>query len=108
MSQTIASAEAAAKKDEGKFLKFLKAVKKFISKEFLWVLFVLLLAMPVTAIAYYLIHKILSPAEIQELENALKNRPLYQVLYLLSIAGIYFSRAVIGALKGLTAKKKPQ
>ena len=104
MNGTVAKEQAALKKEGGKLMKFLTMVKKFISKEFLWVLYVLLLALPLGYVLMQLFFKL--PTDIRsQIIEWLNTVPLYILTYALAIIGVYFTRMVIGAIKTLTKPK---
>ena len=105
MSGTLADAKAAMAAEEGKLKKFLKAVKKFMAKEFLWVLFALILAAPMAFIFKYLLDELASGVTIEYICEMLGEIPLFMGCYMVSIAGIYFARATQGASTTLVSKK---
>ncbi len=99
MSVASAGDTKKLKADAGKLKKILAAVKKALSKELLWSLFVALLAVPVTFILAYLID--ISAIDLTEVFDIITgNRyPPFVVLYIISVLGIYFSRIVATAIK---------
>ncbi|TPN86220.1 hypothetical protein [Aquimarina algicola] len=100
--------EKKIKNEEGKFKKIWAAVKKVISKEFLWMLFVLLASIPIALILEYVIKKDAGAfAEIEEVSQIItKEHPTFTVLYGLCVLGIYFSRMVAAAIKTQIENKK--
>tara|TARA_B100000780_G_C20971775_1_gene388023 strand:- start:202 stop:525 length:324 start_codon:yes stop_codon:yes gene_type:complete len=106
MSVTLEKEQAALMKEEGKLKKLFKAIKKLFAKEFLWVLFILLLALPMALTITYVIETYGPKAFLAVINNFLDGKPIFIGAYGVSIAGIYFSRTVIGAIKTLTDKPK--
>ncbi len=108
MSVSIAKAQGALAKEEGKLKKFLKALKKFMSVEFLWILIALLLALPLTLVTWYAAWEYgFSDEEIKgAICKILNGQPLWIGCLVLNVAGVYFARAVSGAIKQLTGKGK--
>ena len=106
MSGNLADAKAAMAAEEGKLKKLLKAIKKVLAKEFLWVLLVLILAIPLAFIFKYILDEYASINTITYVTKILGDIPQFLGCYLLSIAGIYFARMTDGAIKTLTEKKK--
>lgn len=106
MSGTLADAKATMAAEEGKLKKLLKAIKKVMAKEFLWVLLVLILAIPLAFIFMYILDEYASGKTVEYICEILGEIPLFMGCYLLSIAGIYFARMTNGAIKTLTEKKK--
>lgn len=104
MSSITKKEQAAFKESEAKLFKFLKVVKKFISKEFLWVLFIFILALPLALIIVYGIEKYTSKIVQESIIELLDGNPLFIGSYVFSIGGIYFSRMVVGAIKTLVEK----
>lgn len=105
MSETIAKAQAALAKEEGKLKKMMKALKKIFAKEFLWVLLVLLISVPFAVIIEHLLCLIDEISiTVEALEDALGGYSLFMGVYVTIVVGIYFSRMVVGAIKILTKK----
>jgi len=102
---TLAKQQAALAKEEGKLKKLLASVQKFLSKEFLWVILVLLLAVPLGLVMTYLFNEYATSDQIMTVCDMISDRPLFVGFYVLNIAGIYFTRAVIGSIKTLVDKK---
>jgi len=101
------------KEESGKIKKIFATIKKVISKEFLWGLFVLIVSIPVALIMEYIISvdaHILSTKISQEIEEVsgiiTTKRPMFRVLYGISVVGIYFSRMVVVAVKTQLENKK--
>jgi len=103
MSVAIAKQQEALMKEAGKLKKFIKAVKKILAKEFLWVLTVVVLAIPLAFILIYLAEKI--PEHLVDVTKVVKEESMFSVFYAISIAGIYFTRTVVGAINVLVEKK---
>ena len=106
MSETVSKGKAALAAEEGKLKKLLKAIKKFFAKEFLWVLFVLLVSIPLALVVEYLLDKIDDGALAEELMCLVEGYSLFMVSYAVCIAGFYFTRTIVGAIKTLTEKKE--
>lgn len=101
------------KKDFGKVEKIIKGVKKAISKEFLWILFSIIISIPIALIFSYLISSdahLLNQEITQDIEEVTgiisPNQPLFRVLFGITLVGIYFSRMVAAAVKTLLEDKK--
>ncbi|HWZ21720.1 MAG TPA: hypothetical protein VNW06_03655 [Cytophagaceae bacterium] len=84
---------------EGTFVKALAAIQKLIAKEFLWILFAILLSIPLAFIINYGIELYVNDV----LKNIIKEETgcsgTFLGSYLISFAGIYFSRMVEAAIK---------
>ena len=106
MSDAVAKGKAAMAEEEGKLKKFLKAVKKLFAKEFLWILFVALVSLPLAFALEYVILTYVSAENIKAICNVLDGYSLFMGCYGVSIAGFYFARTVVGAIKTLTEKKE--
>ncbi|WP_340198817.1 hypothetical protein [Ascidiimonas sp. W6] len=91
---------------EGMILKLFKTLKKFISKEFLWVLFIVLLALPLTLMTHYFIKKYAYDDAMKIVDVISKGSSLFTVNLFVNMGGIYLSRAVAGALATLSSKPK--
>ncbi|MBD78267.1 MAG: hypothetical protein CL840_05040 [Crocinitomicaceae bacterium] len=103
---TLAKEQAALAKGQGKLKKFLAAVKKLFAKEFLWVLAILLLALPMATIFTYLLQKYAPKPIMDDILGYLKGTSLFIAAYAFSIAGIYFTRTVVGAIETLVKKEE--
>lgn len=106
MSTAISKTKAAIAADEGKLKKFLKAVKKVLAKEFLWVLIILLLGIPLAFIMVYLVESFASEETTKVIYKILNGTTLYAGSYMASLAGIYFTRMTVSAIKTLTEKEE--
>ncbi|MBL4662487.1 MAG: hypothetical protein JKY22_02745 [Flavobacteriaceae bacterium] len=107
MNNAVSKGKAALAEEDGKLKKLLKAIKKLFAKEFLWILFVLLVSIPLALIVEYLLCKIGdSGIAVDPLMSLIEGYSLFMVSYGVSIAGFYFSRMVVGAIKTLTEKKE--
>ena len=104
MSTPLEKERATLTKEEGKLKKVFAEIKKFFAKEFLWVLFVLLLALPISLIITYVMETYLSEAIKTDIDDLLDGIPPGVVAYAISLAGIYFTRAVVAAIKTVTDK----
>jgi len=91
-------------KEEGKLKKLIVAIKKGLAKEFLWILFSLLLALPLAFIATYVTQAFGSRELLKTINIIIKNEPLFMYAYAACIGGIYFTRTVAGAIKTLSIK----
>ena len=105
MSEPFAKGKEALAAEEGKLKKLLKAVKKIIAKEFLWVLFILLISIPLALALKYIVETYASAETITAIYEVLDGITLSVGCYAVSIAGFYFARMVVGAIKTLTEKK---
>lgn len=105
-SVTLAKEQAALMEEEGKLLKLFKAVKKILAKEFLLVLFILLLALPLGLVLTYIIETYGGESILNTINQITDEVPLFITAYSICIAGIYFSRTIIGAISTLTDKSK--
>lgn len=105
MSAGVEKAKAAMAAEEAKLKKLLKAVKKFFAKEFLWVLFVLTLSVPLALIIEYIYQEYATENIKTTVVEILDKNPPLLGAYVLSIAGIYFTRTTVGAIKTLTKKE---
>ena len=101
----LADDKAKITKELGAMAKLFKAVKKFISKEFLWILLAIILGIPFAFVLTWLVNKYLSPSAITELTDDLNGYPLFIDAYVVAIGGIYLTRMVYGALKSLGSNK---
>lgn len=104
MSAVLEKEQAALTAAEGKLKKLLAAVKKFFSKEFLWVLLILLMGLPLALIMTYVLETYASEEVLSALTTLLEDSPLYIGCYVTSLGGIYFTRMVVGAIKTLITK----
>ncbi len=105
--------EKAVKQDIGKAKKILKVVKKALSKEFLWLLFVVIISIPIALTISYLItsdiHVVNKEVshEIQEVSKIITEEDsLFRVVYGICVMGLYFSRMVVAAVKNALEAKK--
>ncbi len=94
------------KEEEGKLKKLLKAIKKLIAGEFLWILFIVIVSIPLALIIHYLAFKYMPGEVINTICEILDGNSLLLGSYALSIAGIYFSRAIVGAIKTVVDKSE--
>jgi hypothetical protein len=106
MKSSSSNTAKAMQAQEGMLLKIFKALKKFISKEFLWVLFVILLALPLTLMTHYFIKKHVYEEAMKIVDAISKGASLFTVNLFVNMAGIYLARAVSGALETLSSKPK--
>ena len=105
-SKTLMHQKGSLAKDEGKLKKGLKALKKIFAKEFLWVLFILLLGLPLALIATYIVETYASEKISNVIARILGGKPTFIGAYIISLIGIYFTRVVVGALNSLGHKSK--
>jgi len=108
MSIALAKPMGGIELDESKWKKLFGVLKKFFAKEFLWAMFTLLLALPLASITVYLFNTYAGPETQGAITEILNGNPLYAGAYIVNLAGIYFSRTVVGAIKTLTTKKTGQ
>lgn len=94
------------KEEEGTFKKLLKAIKKIVAGEFLWILFIAILSIPIALVIHYLGFKYATGKMIQTICDILDGNSLLLGSYALSVAGIYFSRIIIGAVKTVVEKSE--
>ena len=113
MKNSLSTKEKAAKDDFGKAKKIIKVVKKAISKELLWLLFVLIISIPIALIIAYVVSseaEILNKQLSRDLEDISEiithQRPAFTLIYTICVVGIYFSRMVVNAIKTLVNDKK--
>ncbi|CAM1345264.1 hypothetical protein [Tenacibaculum amylolyticum] len=103
-----------AKQDFGKVEKIAKTIKKAISKEFLWVLFSVIVSIPLAMICSYIISSdahIINEQVSKDIEEVAgiittEEHPLFRVIFGITMLGIYFSRMVATAIKTLLEDKK--
>lgn len=105
--------EKSIKKESDKIKKIYAAVKKAISKEFLWLLFVTLVCIPISLTIAYIISvdaEIINKKLAEEIEGISEiitiDQPAFRVLYAICFLGIYFSRMVVSAIKTQLGDKK--
>jgi hypothetical protein len=106
MNVSLKKDQAALMKEEGKLKKFFVAVKKFFAKEFLWVVFVVLLGLPLALILNYLLKTFGSIEVLRVVDELLDEKPQFVGCYAISCSGIYFTRAVIGAINLMVNQNK--
>ena len=104
MSASIQKEQAALKKEGGKLVKFLTAAKKLIAKEFLIVLVLAIIAIPVGYFLYLLFQVFASTDLKQTIAGITGDVPLYIWWYMLGFIGCYFTRTVVGAIASLIKK----
>lgn len=106
MSTTLAEAQASLAKDDGVLKKLFTAIKKLFAKEFLWILFVLILGLPLGLLLTYIIQHFASAAVLHVINEIIQTTPLFIACYLMSLVGIYFTRTVVGAIDVMVNKSK--
>ena len=106
MNATITGDKAALMKGEGKLKKFFASIKKLFAKEFLWLLFILLLGLPLAIITYYLTETYASTKVWDNIKKITGDNQVFIGFYMLSLIGIYFTRIVVGAIKTMIKKPK--
>ncbi len=94
------------KEEEGKLKKLLKAIKKIIAGEFLWLLFIAIISIPIALAIRYLFLKYATEAMIETIVYILEGNSILVGSYALSVVGIYFSRAIVGAIKTVVEKSE--
>ena len=96
------------KSEEGKLKKIIGAIKKMLSKELLWALFVILMSIPIALILSYIISTDAHISqEIDEVTEIIaKKYPTFTVIYGICVVGIYFSRIVAEAVRIQLKNKK--
>lgn len=104
MSGVLAKEQAALAKQVGTITKLFLAIKKILAKEFLWILFATVLSLPLALIITYLLKKYAPSTLLDLILQLLPGIPLFIDAFALSIAGIYFTRTVVGAIQTLTKK----
>lgn len=98
----------AIKADAGKLEKGIAAIGKVLSKELLWILFVVVASIPVAFIGLYWVEHY-APETLREVFELLAgDYPPYLVALLMSGMGIYVSRFVAVALKTQLETKKQE
>ncbi len=105
-NNSLAAGKAELAKGEAKLKKLVASVKKIFAKGFLVVLLILISAIPVALIITYIIQTYCSAKIIEAISKLSDGRPLFIYSYALSVAGIYFTRIVAGAIKTLSSKQK--
>lgn len=105
-NNSLANDKAELAKGEAKFKKIIASIKKLFAKGFLIILIILLLGIPLALIITYTIQTYCSEKTIEVITKLLNGKPLFVYAYALSIAGIYFIRIVVGAIKTLSKKTK--
>ncbi|MCB0402370.1 MAG: hypothetical protein KDD41_09825 [Flavobacteriales bacterium] len=103
-SAAIAKDKAALAAEEGKLKKLLASIKKLFAKEFLWVLVVLLLGIPLALILTYLVNAYANENIMHMITKLLEGKPVFIGAYAVSLAGIYFTRSVVGAINLMANK----
>ncbi|MEO0472514.1 MAG: hypothetical protein AAF206_23025 [Bacteroidota bacterium] len=78
-------------------------MKKIIAREFLWLLVVLMLAVPISRAAMALITHFSNDLA---LDSLVKVSATSAITYIFSLLGIYLSRGVVIALKVLSSHEK--
>jgi hypothetical protein len=106
MSTTLTQEKANLAKDEGILKKVFAAIQKLFAKEFLWILFLLILGLPMGLILTFVIQHFASTEVRNIIQEIIKNTPLFIACYLLSLIGFYFTRIIVGAIEMLVKKTK--
>ena len=106
MSSGLERAKASAAAEEEKFKKLLKAIKKGVAKEFLWVLAILLLSVPLSLVLKYGYDKLATIEIKNTVTEILEGNSMALASYMVSIAGIYFTRMTMGAIQTVLKKEK--
>ena len=101
---TLNLSKKPTKEELGKLEKVFAVVKKIASKELIWFLVVIVVSIPIALIGFYWVTHY-APKAIQDAVTiAASPYPSYLTLYVISGAGIYFSRIVAMALKNANKK----
>jgi len=80
-------------------------IAKFFAKEFLWVVLVLVIALPLSALFVYLIQAINGTGGLKsELNNIASDVPFIVISYIYASAGIYFTRIVVSSISVIAKK----
>jgi len=106
MSDAVAKGKAALEADEGKLKKLLKAIKKLLAGEFLWALFIVVVSLPLALALEHVIAEYATGESIAAFCELIGGYSLFMGAYGISIAGLYFTRTIVGAIKTLTEKKE--
>ena len=106
MSTTLAKEQATLAKDTGVLKKLLASIKKLFAKEFLWILFILILGLPLGLTFTFTIQKFASAVVLDVIKEIIQTTPLFIACYLFSLVGIYFTRMVVGAIEMMVNKSK--
>lgn len=106
MSNTLTQEKANLAKDAGVIKKLFASIQKLFAKEFLWVVFVLILGLPLGLTITYLIQQWASPQIQKAILEIVHHKPLFIACYIFSLVGIYFTRTVIGAIEMMVNKSK--
>lgn len=85
-------------------LKMLEALKKTIIQEFLWILLLSAVSVPVTFIVVAFIRK--RPELLSKIQLVIGEDHLFTKTYILIFAGLYFSRIVVAAIRTQAATLK--
>lgn len=102
MSSPFQKGGAALKSEEGKLKKVFAAIKNFFAKEFLWLLFILILAIPIAFITEYIFNNYAPKSA--DIKQNLNGQSIFVAAYIVSIAGCYFTRIIVGAIQTLASK----
>ncbi len=102
MSQSINNSKSMAV-EKSKLTKLFSAIKKLLAKEFLWIVGILLLSLPLALIGNYLIAKF-TPSLLPVIGSIPGNGSSLIGSYEISVAGLYFSRAIAGSIKTMIKK----
>ncbi|MEX6627283.1 hypothetical protein [Tenacibaculum salmonis] len=101
------------KEDYGKIKKVFASIKKAVSKEFLWLIFVTFTSIPLSLIISYIISvdaHIIDAKISKEIEAVseiiTKEHPVFRVVYGICFVGMYFTRTVVAAIKTQLNDKK--
>lgn len=102
---SLAEQQAALTKDKAKITKLFAAIKKLMSKEFLWILFALILGLPLALIFIYLIPILIPDSALNAIDQFLNGTPRFNLAFTISLAGIYFTRTIVGSIQTLVKKE---
>lgn len=92
---------------QSKLIKILSAIVKFVAKEFLWILLILIVSFPLAYLEMILLQS--SKGKFQTfMEHKFPGNEFFIVLYIITLISLYFVHIVVGALKiVITPKSTP-
>lgn len=90
--------------EEGKLMKFIKAVVKLISKEFLLLLLIVIISFPIAYIIEFFLGKTTIKLELV-IHKIYPTITAYMAIYIGACLGLYFARLVTGAILTLLKSK---
>jgi hypothetical protein len=96
--------------EPSKFAEIVDFVKGLLAKEFLALLIILVIAFPLALIIGYVMAFFYENSTSEAVQSSLAVKPATEdqlpfiFLYIIAVAGLYFSRMVAGAIKTITNK----